>query len=414
MDPGAFYYGADALCCEDLELARVAEEIGTPTYVYSRARILANFRSIAEPLSKLNGHACYSVKANSNLAILRLLAESGSGFDIVSGGELMRVLRAGAEPGRVVFSGVGKTNDEIDAALAAGVLMLNVESASELDVVESRARHRAMRAPVSIRINPDVEADTHPYISTGQAIHKFGVPKVDALELYWRAALSSHLEVRGVACHIGSQILDLDPFLRAADEVIALARDLRSEGIATEYLDLGGGFGIHYRDEHPFDFDRFFAGLERRLRNEGFRPLLEPGRSVVGDAGLLLVRVLYVKETESKRFIVVDGGMNDLLRPALYGSYHEILPLERRDGSRNTADVVGPLCETGDFLARDRLLPGFKSGDLLAVLDSGAYGFVLASNYNSRPKPAEVLIEGGKMRLIRRREVAEELMAAEL
>jgi len=415
MEIGAFHYRADTLFCEDVELARVAARFGTPVYVYSRARILANFRRIAGPLGELDGFACYSAKANSSLAILGLLAQAGSGFDIVSGGELTRVLRAGATPGRVVFSGVGKTSDEIDAALAAGVLMLNVESAGELDAVESRARHRgAGRAPVSIRINPDVEADTHPYISTGRTIHKFGVPKADAPELYRRAARSPHLEVRGIACHIGSQILDVEPFLRAADEVLALARDLRSERVATEYLDLGGGFGIPYREEHPFEFSRFFAELERRFCGEGFRPLLEPGRSVVGDAGVLLVRVLYVKGTESKRFIVVDGGMNDLLRPALYGSYHEILALEHRDSERSAADVVGPLCETGDFLARDRSLGEFKPGDLLAVLGSGAYGFVLASNYNSRPKPAEVLIEGAKARLIRRRESADELFAAEI
>jgi diaminopimelate decarboxylase len=284
-----------------------------------------------------------------------------------------------------------------------------------LDAVESRARCRgAGRAPVSIRINPDVEADTHPYISTGRTIHKFGVPKADALELYRRAARSPHLEVRGIASHIGSQILDVDPFLRAVDEVLALARALRSESIRTEYLDLGGGFGIRYREEQTFAFTRFFAELERRFRGEGFRPLLEPGRSVIGDAGVLLVRVLYVKETESKRFIVVDGGMNDLLRPALYGSYHEILPLEQCDGPQRAADVVGPLCETGDFLARDRALGALKPGDLLAVLGSGAYGFVLASNYNSRPKPAEVLIEGAAARLIRRRETVDELIAAEI
>jgi diaminopimelate decarboxylase len=415
MHSGAFHYRSGALFCEDVELARVAGQFGTPLYVYSRDRILTNFCRIAEPLAALNGLACYSVKANSNLAILSCLAQAGSGFDIVSGGELTRVLRAGAEPGRVVFSGVGKTSDEIDAALAAGVLMLNVESAGELDVVESRARHRgAGRAPVAIRINPDVAADTHPYISTGRTIHKFGVPKAAALELYRRAARSPHLDVRGIACHIGSQILDVEPFLRAVDEVLGLAHGLRIESIATEYLDLGGGFGIQYREEHPFEFSRFFGELERRFRGQAFRPLLEPGRSVVGNAGVLLVRVLYVKETESKRFVVVDGGMNDLLRPALYGSYHEILPLEHRDGERSAADVVGPLCETGDFLARDRSLGELKPGDLVAVLGSGAYGFVLASNYNSRPKPAEVLIEGAEARLIRRRETADDLIAAEI
>jgi diaminopimelate decarboxylase len=415
MNLGAFHYRSDHLCCEGADLNRVAERFGTPAYVYSRDGILSNFERIAKPLETLNGLACYSVKANSNLAILKLLAESGSGFDVVSGGELARVLRAGAVPERVVFSGVGKTSDEIDAALAAGILMLNVESGAELELIESRARHRGSgSAPVALRINPDIEANTHPYISTGRMIHKFGVPKADALGLYRRAARSPHLRVRGVACHIGSQILEIDPFLCAVDEVVGLARQMRSEGITAEHLDLGGGFGIPYHAESAFEFERFFRELGVRFREGGFRPLLEPGRAVAGDAGILLVRVLYIKQTEHKRFIVVDGGMSDLLRPALYGSYHEILPLERRDGPLTAADVVGPLCETGDFLARDRALPEVKPGDLLAVLGTGAYGFVLASNYNSRLKPPEVLIEGEAMRLIRRRETLDELMAAEV
>lgn len=415
MNFAAFSYRSEALYCEDAELAHVADRFGTPVYVYSRERILANFGSIAGPLAKLDGIACYSVKANSNLGILRLLAGLGSGFDIVSGGELARVRTAGADLGRVVFSGVGKTVDEIDAALASGVLMLNVESGAELELIEARARHRAAGpAPVSLRINPDVEADTHPYISTGRMIHKFGVPKSEAPALYRRAARSVQLRVRGVACHIGSQILDVGPFLRATDEVIALARDLRSEGIAVEFLDLGGGFGIAYEEERPFDFAPFFAELRARFCGSGFRPILEPGRSVVGDAGVLLVRVLYVKETGRKRFVVVDGGMNDLLRPALYGSHHEILPVRGGKEPSRTADVVGPLCETGDFLARDRALAEVKPGDLLAVFDAGAYGFALASNYNSRPRPAEVLIDRETMRVIRRRESMDDMVAAEL
>lgn len=357
--------------------------------------------------------ACYSVKANSSLAILKLLAEDGSGFDIVSGGELARVQRAGAALDRVVFSGVGKTVDEIDAALKAGILMLNVESAGELALVEARAQHRGgSPAPVSIRVNPDVEAETHPYISTGREIHKFGVPKNEAVALYRQAAISPYLEVRGLACHIGSQILQLEPFLRAADEVLALGRELQAQGV--RFLDLGGGFGICYHDEPPFDFDRFFPALEARFHLTGFRPILEPGRSLVGEAGILLVRVLYIKENRQKRFVVVDAGMNDLLRPALYGSYHEMLPVERRPGALRQADVVGPLCETGDFLARARELPELKQGDLVAVMGSGAYGYVLASNYNSRPRPAEVLVDGDSARLIRRREKVEDLMAGEI
>lgn len=409
----AFQYCHESLCCEGAALEAIAGRFGTPAYVYSAGAILGNFHRVARPLEAIGGIACYSVKANSSLAVLKLLAEAGVGFDVVSGGELARVCRAGAKAGRVVFSGVGKTAEEVDSALGAGILMLNLESAGELELVESRARARGGRAPVSIRINPDVEADTHPYISTGRAIHKFGVPKNVAPALYDRAAASPCLEVRGLACHIGSQILDVDPFLRAADEALALARELGSRGIRLEFLDLGGGFGIRYGREKPFEFEQFFAALGSRFRDSGFRPILEPGRSIVGNAGCLLVRVLYVKESEQKRFIVVDGGMNDLLRPALYGSYHEIRPVERRRGPLRPADVVGPLCETGDFLARDRDLPELVPGDLVAVMDVGAYGYVLASNYNSRPRPVEVLVEGGAARLIRRRETVADLMAGE-
>ncbi|HEV2380313.1 MAG TPA: diaminopimelate decarboxylase [Terriglobia bacterium] len=409
----AFRYDDDQLICESTPLVEVALRFGTPTYVYSRAAILENYRRLAKPLAGLAGMACYSVKANSSLAILKLLSESGSGFDVVSGGELARVQRAGARPERVVFSGVGKTVDEIDAALEAGILMLNVESAGELALVEARAQHRGSPpAPISVRVNPDVEADTHPYISTGREIHKFGVPKGEAPALYRRAAASPHLEIRGLACHIGSQILQIEPFLRAADEALALARELGSE--AVRFLDLGGGIGIRYHDEPPFDFDGFFAALERRFRSSGFRPILEPGRSVVAEAGVLLARVLYTKENQQKRFVVVDAGMNDLLRPALYGSYHEIVAVQRRSGPLRSGDVVGPLCETGDFLALDRDLPELSPGDLLAVMSTGAYGYVLASNYNSRPRPAEVLVDGDTSRLIRRRETIEDLIAGEL
>jgi diaminopimelate decarboxylase len=410
----AFDYRENALFCEGAALARVADEFGTPAYVYSADRILGNFGRLAEPLAGIGGLACYSVKANSNLAVLKMLAEAGSGFDIVSGGELVRVLRAGAEPDRVVFSGVGKLRDEIDGALEAGILMLNVESAGELELIEARARQRGVPAPVSVRINPDVEADTHPYVSTGRTIHKFGVPKSEAAALYRRAVESAHLAVRGIACHIGSQILKVDPFLCAADEILAVAHELRDAGMALEYVDLGGGFGIPYSGEAPFEFQRLFAELGARFAATGLRLILEPGRSLVGDAGALLVRVLYVKETEHKRFVVVDGGMNVLLRPALYGSYHHIVPVERRTASTSLADVVGPLCETGDFLARGRELPEVRAGDLLAVLGAGAYGMALASNYNSRPRPAEVLVEGNSARLVRRRESVDDLMSAEV
>ncbi|MGH9359242.1 MAG: diaminopimelate decarboxylase [Terriglobia bacterium] len=407
-------YRAGTLFCEDVPLPYLAERYGTPLYVYSRQTLLENYRALASHLSRLPSLICYSVKANSNLAILNLLRNEGAGFDIVSGGELARVLKAGAEPRRIVFSGVGKTRDEVDAALQAGILMFNVESAGELDLLASRARERRCRAPIAIRVNPDVEAETHPYISTGQTIHKFGVPKNEALLLYRKAAGWRDLEVVGVACHIGSQILDVDPFLKAFDEIRALADTLHSQGIRLGHLDIGGGFGIRYADEAPLRFESLAKQLEARLSGAAYRLLLEPGRSIAGNAGLLLARVLYVKRSPVKNFIVVDSAMNDLLRPALYGSFHQIAPVSGLPQSRTfRADVVGPICETGDFLAQDRELPEAQPGDLLAVLAAGAYGFVLASNYNTRPRPAEVLIEGDQARIIRQRETLDDLIGRE-
>jgi diaminopimelate decarboxylase len=410
----AFHYHPDQLCCEDVPLTSMAEHFGTPTYVYSRGAILANYRRLASGLAEIPGLICYSVKANSNLRILSLLREAGAGFDIVSGGELARVLRAGADPERVVFSGVGKTVAEMDAALAAGILMFNVESAGELELLADRARRRGKPAPLSVRVNPDVVAATHPYVSTGQIIHKFGVAADEALELYRRAAQSKHLSIRGVACHIGSQILEVEPFLKAMDEILSVAEALRTMGSDVEFLDLGGGYGIRYADEQPLAMERLMDGLAARLRGTTYRLIIEPGRALVGDAGVLLTRVLYVKRSQQKNFIVVDAGMNDLMRPTLYGSYHEIVPVAQRPTERLTADVVGPLCETGDFLAQDREMPDVRAGDLLAILTVGAYGYVLASNYNTRPRPAEVLVDGHEVELIRPRERVEDLMAGEV
>jgi diaminopimelate decarboxylase len=411
MEP--FRYLSNQLHCEAFSLCAVAERFGTPTYVYSRAAILGNYRRLAERLGRVPSLICYSVKANSHLRILSLLHEVGAGFDIVSGGELARVLRVGAEPDRVVFSGVGKTAEEIDAGLAPGILMFNVESAGELDLLESRAQALGKRADFSVRVNPDVVAETHPYISTGQIVHKFGVPKEEAAELYRRAARSKWLRARGVACHIGSQILEVEPFLKALDEILSVARALKPAGIEAEFLDLGGGYGIRYADEQPLALDRLVEGLAARLQGTPYRLIVEPGRAIVGDAGALLARVLFVKRNQQKNFIVVDAGMNDLMRPTLYGSYHEIVPVERRSREKLTADVVGPLCETGDFLARDREMADVAPGDLLAILTVGAYGYVLASNYNTRPRPAEVLVDGEKAELIRPRERLEDLMAGE-
>jgi diaminopimelate decarboxylase len=437
---GSFEYRSSELFCEDISLSALAERFGTPAYVYSRARILENFHRVERGLAGIPHLTCYSVKANSNLRILKLLSHAGAGFDIVSGGELARVLRAGADPQRIVFSGVGKTAPEVEAGIEAGILMFNVESEGELNLIESRARRLEVRANVSIRVNPDVEAETHPYISTGQTIHKFGVPKQAAPALYRLAAASPHLKVLGAACHIGSQILEMRPFLKAFDEILALARQLRAEGLQVEILDLGGGFGIRYDTEQPLELERLIEELALRMRqaealthsipanraqgswsiaeSAPYRLVLEPGRSIVGDAGTLLTRVLYVKAGE-KNFVVTDAGMNDLLRPALYGSYHEIAPVRRNSGTPEgaqglLADIVGPLCETGDFLARDRQLPSVRPGDLLAVLTAGAYGSVLASNYNSRPRPAEVMVDGGRAELIRARQTVEDLMAGEI
>jgi diaminopimelate decarboxylase len=410
----SFQYRDGRFFCEEVPVESIAERFGTPTYAYSRSRILENFRRLVHGFRDVSCLVCYSVKANSNLAILRLLHEAGAGFDIVSGGELARVERAGADPQTVVFSGVGKTASEIDAALRTRILMFNVESAGELEMIESRARAAASphAAGISIRINPNVAAETHPYISTGETIHKFGVAPGEALELYRRAAASPHLQVRGVACHIGSQILAVEPFLEALDEVLAVAKQLRNLGIEVQDVDLGGGFGIPYAEEPPLDLDRLAREIITRIRTTPYHLILEPGRALVGDAGILLTRVLYVKQNPVKNFVITDAGMNDLMRPALYGSYHEIAAASQSE-RRVRADVVGPLCETGDFLARDRDLPDVKPGDLLAMLNAGAYGYVLASNYNTRPRPAEVLVDGEQTRLVGRRESVEELMSRE-
>jgi diaminopimelate decarboxylase len=411
MEP--FAYVQDLLRAEGVSLVALAERYGTPSYVYSRSAILENLRRIQSGLAGIPSLVCYSVKANSNLKILSLLGEAGAGFDIVSGGELARVGRARAVPDRVVFSGVGKTAEEIDAALAAGILMFNVESEGELEVVEARAAAAGKVAPVAIRVNPDVEAETHPYISTGRVIHKFGVPKDAALALYRRAASSKHLRVRGIACHIGSQILKVEPFLKALDEILEVGARLAEQRIEIEWLDLGGGYGIRYQAEAPLEMDRLLRQLKRRIAPTPYRLILEPGRAIVGDAGILLTRVLYLKPSRRKTFVVVDSGMNDLLRPALYGSQHQVWPVLKRPGAARPADVVGPLCETGDFLARDRQLAPLRPGDLLAVMTAGAYGFALSSNYNSRPRPAELLVGAGEVELIRARERLEDLMAGE-
>ena len=417
------------LCCGEVELSRLAERYGTPLYVYFAAVIRERLASFQAAFRSVPHTICYSVKANSNLSILRLLAKDGCGFDVVSGGELERVLAADrASARRVVFSGVGKTRDEIAAALKAKILLFNVESESELQVLaECAARLRSV-ARVALRVNPDVAAETHPYISTGLHAHKFGVPIRDARRLYAKVAEATHLKAAGVSVHIGSQITDVAPFAETMTRVAELVRELRIDGHTIEYVDAGGGLGIQYQkpaSAHSgaqVDFAEQVAAYARAiiapLRGLNVRLLLEPGRSIVGPAGVLITSVIYRKANGGKRFVIVDAAMNDLIRPALYGAYHEIIPLKcppvtETEGPRETVDIVGPVCETGDFFARDRALPNVQEGDLLAILDAGAYGMALASNYNTRPRPPEILVSGKSAKVIRRREKFADLIRTE-
>jgi diaminopimelate decarboxylase len=406
---------------DDVSLTRLAERYGTPLYVYSATAIRERLAAFDHAFRDVPHTICYSVKANSNLSILRLLARQGCGFDVVSGGELERVLAADRRAAKkVVFSGVGKSRGEMTAALKAGILLFNVESESELSALADCASRLRKVARVALRVNPDVAADTHPYISTGLHKHKFGVPIGHARELYASAAKERYLKVAGVSVHIGSQITDVAPFMETAARIAEFVRQLRADGHTVDYVDTGGGLGIAYQ-EPDTKFAEYVASYARAvttpLRGLNLHLLLEPGRSIVGPAGVLLTSVLYRKENDGKRFLVVDAAMNDLIRPALYGAHHEIVPVvQSKEASvkKETADVVGPVCESGDFFARDRELPRVEEGDLLAILDAGAYGMVLASNYNTRPRPAEVLVSGKSAKVIRRRERIRELYSAEL
>jgi diaminopimelate decarboxylase len=432
----------------------IAAEAGTPVYVYSRAAVTAGFTRFEQAFAGRPHTVCYSVKANSNLAILALLARMGAGFDIVSGGELARVRAAGGDPARVVFSGVGKTGEEIEAALAAGILLFNAESDDEILEIARRARRLGLRAPLALRVNPDVGARTHPYVSTGLRRHKFGVEIARAEHLYLRAARHPSLDIAGVSCHIGSQIVDLAPFEEAFARVLELAAHLRGRGLDIRYLDFGGGLGVAYRAgerapsvaeyarrifrlldgsrlgrERPASASGSVHGELRgapgglpagairnpqtAIRHSSYHLLLEPGRAIVAQAGVLLTRVLYRKKAASKEFVIVDAAMNDLMRPALYGSYHEIHPVVDEGKKKRLVDVVGPICESGDFLAQDRMLPAVRPGDLLAIYTAGGYAASLGSNYNSRSRPPEALVEGKSWRLIREREDVEDLSRLE-
>ncbi|WP_300271363.1 diaminopimelate decarboxylase [Halomonas sp.] len=412
-----FNYRDGVLYGEEVPLTRIAEAFGTPCYVYSKATLARHFRAYTEALGSHPHLICYAVKANSNLAVLGLLARLGAGFDIVSVGELERVLAAGGDPARVVFSGVAKQEAEMARALEVGIKCFNVESRPELERLNAVAGRLGTVAPVSLRVNPDVDAGTHPYISTGLKDNKFGIPVDEALAVYELAASLPHVKVTGLDCHIGSQLTELAPFLDALDRLLVLLERLRERGIEVEHLDLGGGLGVPYRDEHPpAPFDYATALLERLADWEGSERLtllFEPGRSIAANAGVLLTRVEFLKPGETKNFAIVDAAMNDLIRPALYQAWQAILPVDtRRPRESATYDVVGPVCETGDFLGKEREL-AIAPGDLLAVRSAGAYGFVMASNYNSRPRPAEVMVDGDEAHLVRRRERLEELWAGE-
>jgi diaminopimelate decarboxylase len=409
-----FLYSGNDLYCEGAALADVAARVGTPAYVYSTQTILDNFRSYDEAFGDIPHLVCYAVKANSSMALLALLARAGAGFDIVSGGELFRVLQAGGDASKVVFSGVGKTADEVDYALAQGIHAFNCESEAELALIDAIAARRGTHVGFAIRVNPDVDAATHPYISTGLSQHKFGIDIAEAAGVYARARQFRNLSAEGVSCHIGSQILDPKPIFEAVDKVLALAGELRAQGHAIRRLDLGGGLGVAYREGEPTPaIGDFVRGMDARLRDSGLRIEVEPGRSIVGQAGVLLTRVLYRKCNGSKQFVIVDAAMNDLLRPSLYRAHHEIVPVRKRSMPSITADIVGPVCETGDFLARDREMPDAMPGDYLAVMTAGAYGFALSSNYNSRPRAAEALVEGAAFRVIRARETYADLIRGE-
>ena len=428
-----FHYRDGLLYCEDVDLTRVAREFGTPTYAYSAGTILDHYTRLDTALAPLDHLICYAVKANSNRAILNLLGRAGAGFDIVSGGELFRVLAAGGDPAKCTFAGVGKSRDEIEYALEQGVYSFNIESEAELEAIERIASAKKMRAPIALRVNPDVDPHTHQYISTGSQENKFGIALNQVRAAYERAARMSNIEIVGVQMHIGSQITEPKPFASAIEKVAPLVRHLKSK-YGIKFFSIGGGMGIIYRralesgsgkwwhdhggESSAFSMGDYAEAIVPPLRDLGIRTLVEPGRFLIGNAGVLLTRVRYIKQTGRKKFAIVDAGMNDLIRPALYQSYHEIVPVKEPKSERKRRigkiDIVGPVCESGDFFALDREMPEVQEGDLLAIMSAGAYGFVMASNYNSRPLPAEALVRGDKFALIRKRQTWEDLVAGEL
>ena len=412
-----FQYQNQDLYAESVSLAEIAKTYGTPCYVYSRATLERHWRAFDQALSGHDHLVCYAVKASSNLSILKLLADLGAGFDIVSIGELERVLLAGGQAEKIVFSGVAKTHAELQRALEVGIHCFNIESPAELERLNQIARSMGVIAPISIRVNPDVDAKTHPYISTGLKENKFGIPTEQALSIYQQAAKLTHLEIKGIDCHIGSQLLDTKPFLDALERILILVEQLEQHGIHLQHLDLGGGLGVRYHDEIPVEPAEYASALKTLLGDKNYKLILEPGRAIAANAGILLTQVEYLKpslETDGKDFAIVDAAMNDLIRPALYQAWQQIIPIQQGSQAlEHHYDIVGPICETGDFLGKDRKL-ALSSGDILAVRSSGAYGFTMSSQYNSRPRVAEVLVEGDQHRLIRRRETLKDLWQAEI
>ena len=408
----AFHYVNGTLYCERVALADVAARFGTPLYVYSQAQIESNLRTLDEAFAAVPHLICYSLKANSNLAIGRLVAGMGAGADIVSGGELFKALKMGIDPRQIVYASVGKTAAEIEDALRAGILMFNVESRAELEAVDAVAARVGVQAPIALRINPDIDPQTHPYITTGMTKYKFGIPAEEALELYHHARALPHVVARGIQMHIGSQLVSTRPIVEAATKVAALAHRLKRDGIALDYLNIGGGLGIRYKDETPEGPAALARHIVPLVRETGCTLILEPGRFIVGNAGALLARVLYVKRNPVKTFVIVDAAMNDLIRPSLYDAYHPILNVKQVPETEKV-DVVGPVCESGDFFARDREVARFEAGDLMSIQCAGAYGFAMSSNYNCRPRAAEVLVAGVGFRLVRRRESYADLVRHE-
>lgn len=410
-----FQYREGELYCEDVPLSRIAKEVGTPCYVYSHHTLVRHFRVYDSAFQNIPHIVAFAMKANSNLAVLRLMAKEGSGVDIVSGGELFRALKARVPPGKIVFAGVGKKPEEIRDALKADILMFNVESSAELQAINDVAASMGVKARVALRINPDIDPKTHPYISTGLKKSKFGIAADRAIEEFKAAAAFSHIEVVGLHAHIGSQLTQVAPFVESLKKVLVMVQTLAEQGIPIRYLNIGGGLGITYSDETPPEPKDLAAAIFPLVRDLKCVLIMEPGRVIVGNAGVLLTKVLYTKDGETKRFLIVDAAMNDLIRPSLYDAHHDIRPVYENvaRGAKQTVDVVGPVCESGDFLAKDRVMPEMNAGDLMAVMSAGAYGFVMSSNYNSRPRVAEVLVHEGQIHIIRARESYEDLVNGE-